>query len=181
MSIDARSPGVLAFTSGTTGPPKGIIRPRSLWYSKLEPFPSGGVALTYRASSRTGSSIPMIWRAMNGTRSDVINDDPGNIWERLRAGDVTYISCAPSGWARNMRYFNEHIDVLPAEERQQYVKGVRALQTPISAGEFTPHGVANFWQDLLGRPLLDMYGSTEMGVVWSRKIVSESGTEVSWV
>ncbi|KAJ6143894.1 hypothetical protein N7471_003347 [Penicillium samsonianum] len=165
MSMDPQSAGVLVFTSGTTGPPKGIIRPRSIFYAVPRSFPSGGVALCFRPVVWGGIALPLIWRSINGTRNEIIRDNMCEVWERLRTGDVTDLKISPPKWRSFMQYFNEHIDVLPAEQRKQYVDGARALKKPVVTGDFLGPKIMEFFRELLGRPLINIYGATEMGVV----------------
>ncbi|KAJ5154986.1 uncharacterized protein N7500_010425 [Penicillium coprophilum] len=166
-SIDPQSPGVLVFTSGTTGPPKGIVRPRSIWYTLPESFPSGGIALCFRPAVRGATAMPLLWRAVNGVRTEIIGDEMCQIWERLRTGDVTHLNMVPSSWRNFIRYFNEQIEVLPANKRNEFLKGARSLQKPVITGDFLEPKTMELCRDLLGRHLINIYGSTEMGAVIS--------------
>lgn len=78
-----------------------------------------------------------------------------------------------------MQYFNEHIDVLPAEQRKQYVDGARALKKPVVTGDFLGPKIMEFFRELLGRPLINIYGATEMGVVIATTDDCNSNLEVS--
>lgn len=163
MVMDPLRPGALIFTSGTTGPPKGIVRPRRIFYSVPESFPGSRVALAFRPPTWSSAILPLLWRALHGNRTDITSNSACEIWERLRRGGVTDLKMAPHFWASLMRYFIDHVDKLPSEEREQYVKAARALQRPIISGDFGWPNVTKFWQKLLGRQFIIYYGSTEAG------------------
>ncbi|KAE8152784.1 hypothetical protein BDV25DRAFT_170018 [Aspergillus avenaceus] len=143
MTLDPKSPGLLIFTSGTTGPPKGVVRPRCVWYANLPEVPSDHVVTA-------------------GARIEVIEDTPGAIWESFAKGQVTLFTAPPITFAALMRYFQENLDRLPGEQRNRYIEGARVLRRVVVSGGVTWPKVMEFWNQLLGHPLRNMYSSTEV-------------------
>ncbi|ODM23812.1 hypothetical protein SI65_01401 [Aspergillus cristatus] len=164
LTIPEGRPGIILFTSGTTGPPKGVIHPRRLFNSPIKD-PSGEVFLSYRPIHWVAGSMPPIKQLLNGSRIEILQ--PGTmdvteaLWERLRKGDITILSCTPPVWTRLAEYFQNHLRQLPADRLDQYVRGIQRLHVARVSGSATAPSVLQFWRKMLGRPLKNTYATTE--------------------
>ncbi|KAF7719262.1 AMP-binding domain-containing protein [Penicillium ucsense] len=160
MSMDPRGPGALLFSSGSTGSPKGIVRPRSMFYANPDI-----------------SQIGQVMLALGPPISEVIEDSAHSIWERLLGKDVNHFTSHPHRYAELMMYFKEHIKPLPSEQRERYIKGAQRVQSMNFTGDFTWPTVMIFWREMLGRPLVNEYGSSEMGSIMTTTDESDPSAE----
>ena len=161
--IAPHRPGLLLFTSGTSGPPKGVVHTRN-FFKNTQPnsFPSD-VVLSNRPPHWMTGLASLIKHPLRGARLEITCQDPAVIWERLRAGGVTILRGTPRFWTLMMRYYQDHISCLPFEELNTYIQGAQALRVA-SVGASTPHSsLLRFWREILGQTFKVSYGSTELG------------------
>jgi malonyl-CoA/methylmalonyl-CoA synthetase len=104
----------------------------------------------------------MIKGLMRGARVEVTESDAQVIWERLRKGGVTILTCNPGMYTKLMKHFQERLSVLPPEERDEYVRGACGLQVANVSGQVSAPSMLRFWREVIGKPLTICYGSTEM-------------------
>lgn len=102
------------------------------------------------------------------TCADVFN--PKWFWERIGGGDVTVFSIAPEGYDRLMEYFDEHIASLSPARMETYVRGMITAKFAGVTGSLLLPQTQKRWTDLRrGKPLLNLYGSTEVMLICSMR------------
>lgn len=162
MVVPTERPSMIIFTSGTSGPPKGVVHTRR--YLNVPYTPQVPGIFLNCVSLWTIGAIRLLKHTLSGCRIEIIQPDPSVLWERLRKGGVEFLAAVPPVWQRMMVYFQQHLDHLPAVQREEYLRGLRRLQTSlVNGGTLIPSGL-RFWQDL-GRPLELCYGATELGMI----------------
>lgn len=96
--------------------------------------------------------------------------DPKWFWQRIREGGVSVFDVAPTGYDRLATYFDEHIAVLPATQVETYIQGMVDVRVAgVSGSLLSPHTQKRWTELRRGKPLLNLYGSTEMTLICSMR------------
>ncbi|KAK5444354.1 hypothetical protein LTS15_010469 [Exophiala xenobiotica] len=176
--LDPNSPGVVIFTSGTTGPPKGAVLCRaamidgSLCFAAQIGLQETDTLLhllpVHHATGIWVSFFPFILSgACIEFRSGSFS--PEWTWGRWRQGGLTHFTGVPTIYMRMMRYYLEHAPKLAsAQEAESYKAAAAAFKVCICGTSALPKPIADFWTTLMnGRRIVQRYGSTELGVVFN--------------
>lgn len=109
-------------------------------------------------------AINPIRYVLGGARTEILQSKTTTvaaIYERLRKGDITTLFCSSPLWSRLEEYFETNLHQLPAEKREQYVRGIQNLRVAYAIGSAPAPSVMRYWREMLGRPLGNIYASTE--------------------
>jgi malonyl-CoA/methylmalonyl-CoA synthetase len=169
--LDDRSAGVVIFTSGTTGKPKGAVLRRSYTHYTAEAIGEGydiGHAdvllhvLPVHHTTGLGTSF-FPWMVAGGCiefRSGSFS--PEWIWNRWLQGGITVFSGVPTIFMRLKWYFEQHIASLPSDQKERYIAAANQLRVLKCGSSALQKDVQVFWTNLRnGRPILTRYGATE--------------------
>ena len=170
--LDDNAAGVVIFTSGTTGRPKGSVLRRAYIHESAL-----GVADSFdiRADDVVLHTLPVHHATGLGTSFfPFLNSgaciefrtstfDPTWVWNRFRAGGCTIFSGVPTMYLRLMWHFQKAILSRPAAEQLQYTEGVRRLRSCLCGSSALQQPVQDFWTNMRGgQPILVRYGSSEI-------------------
>lgn len=157
------------FTSGTSGPPKGVLHARRTInkYARQEEAvePNDELCIIPRGAFWSIYFTKLFQMLMTGIRVEVHNfgRNYNLIWEKLREQTATKIVLSPTFWYGMMIYFQTHISVeFPQDIIDEYVKGARYLRDTCATGAMASGPIKEFWREMCGGlPLKQLYGSTE--------------------
>lgn len=167
LAVSEDCPSVLFFTSGTTGPPKGVLHARRFlndYALSAKTSSTDELCLIPRGAFWAVYFTQQFRMLCMGIKVEI--QDFGRhydlIWERLRERNGTRILLSPTFWYGMMEHFQRHISKLPEATVREYIEGVRYLRDACVTGAMPANHLKMFWQEIRGgRPLRVQYGSTE--------------------
>jgi 2-aminobenzoate-CoA ligase len=163
-------PCILAFTSGTTGVPKGcahfhrdVLAPCDTFAKHLVGPAPGNVFLTSAPMAFTfGLGITPMFPLRFGAASATIDQaSPPALLEAIEKFGVTHLGTAPTAYKAMLSH-------------PQLDAALKSLRTSISAGEHLPEATWRAWKDRTGIAITDGIGSTEMMHIF----VSAAGKDI---
>jgi malonyl-CoA/methylmalonyl-CoA synthetase len=167
ITLPSNRPVIALFSSGTAGPPKGIIHALRYFTANIGPLgPEEALVLAHRAMHFGASLTSVITTILRGIRLDILRPDssPEQVWERLRQGGVTNLAGSAGFWVSLMEHFQQRLAGLPSQELQPYLDGARGLRVANCSGVMAMPSTKLFWKEIRGRPLQMVWGSTESSI-----------------
>ena len=162
-------PALIAFTSGTTGRPKGCVHYHRDILASADSF--ARFILKPQAGDRWACSAPIAftfglgmqlifpWR-FGGTAVTIERPGPKPLLDAIALHRVTTLATAPTG-------YKAMLNLLPAAD-------ISSLRTCVSAGEHLPAATWHAWREETGIAIVDGIGATEMMHIF----ISASGSDI---
>jgi malonyl-CoA/methylmalonyl-CoA synthetase len=171
--LDINRSGLVIFTSGTTGPPKGAVKRRGFLteapqaiIDAYELTPIDTMLHILPVHHATGIGINLLPLLLCGGCIEFRNGsfDAAWTWERWRQGGLTFFSGVPTIYMRMMQYFERNLAHLPTEQLDGYVKGARQFRALLCGTSALPRPLQQKWTKLRdGKRIITRYGATEFG------------------
>ncbi|KAH8806163.1 hypothetical protein F5884DRAFT_886761 [Xylogone sp. PMI_703] len=169
-SLDGNAPGVVIFTSGTTGKPKGSVMRHSYTYEcaaaigdgyDLVPTDTLLHVLPVHHTTGLGTSFFPFLNVGACIEFQSGNFDAVWIWNRWREGGITVFSAVPTIYMRLQWHYEQNIASLPPKEKESYVSAANQLRALFCGSSALQEHVQRFWTNLRMRPILTRYGASE--------------------
>jgi len=163
-------PALIAFTSGTTGVPKGcvhfhrdILAPCDTFAKAHFAMKPGDIAMTSAPIAFTfGLGATLMFPLRFGAACATIEQpSPPAMLEAVAQFGVTHLATAPTAYKAMLSQ--------PALDN-----ALKSLKSCLSAGEHLPEAVWHAWKDRTGISIVDGIGATEMMHIF----ISESGENI---
>ena len=180
LYLDMNAAGLLIFTSGTTGPPKGAALRRGAISDGAMSFAD---QLRLTDQDRLLHILPVhhvtgIWVGffpfiLVGACIEFKSGsfDPEWTWKRWKEGGVTHFSGVPTIYMRMKSFYEEHLLKLPHTELEKYRSAPSRFKVCMCGTSALPRPINQFWTELLhGRRIIQRYGATESGVVFNMSL-----------
>jgi malonyl-CoA/methylmalonyl-CoA synthetase len=178
---DGNSSGVVIFTSGTTGPPKGSVMRLAYVYdgamSVAEHYQleeSDVMLHVLPVHHATGIGVTFFPFLISGATIEFKSGgfDEVWMWNRWREGvldpnkRLTFFSGVPTIYMRMKRYYQQTLSKLPANELASYIAGARQFKGCLCGTSALARPINEFWTALMQKSILQRYGATEFGAVF---------------
>lgn len=174
--LDQNKPSLVIFTSGSTGLPKAVAIRRYNVYAGVRILLQAQnvdskttVAQflpTHHAAGLLFNTLPVI---LGGGCVEFNQQgfEPSKVWQRFRDGGMPMFSAVPTVYVRLISYWESVISKLPAEERDSYRSAVSGIGNFHCGAAALPRHVSEKWFDLTGKSIIERYGGSEMGNVYT--------------
>ena len=174
---DLNSPGVVIFTSGTTGPPKGALLPLAAitdgalsFAEQMKVCETDTCQHLLPVHHATGIWVTFFPFILMGACIEFKSSSfsPEWTWNRWKQGDITHFSGVPTIYMRMMRYWQEKLSKLPPAEREAYRQAPSKFRSALCGTSALPQPITDFWTEMMnGKKIKQRYGSTEQGVIFN--------------
>lgn len=178
--LSLSAPGLVIFTSGTTGPPKGALKKRSFYMNNSETFANWWrlkeddvVLHVLPVHHSTGLSVTFLAPLISGARVEFGSKarfSAEAMWERWIQGGLTVFSGVPTMYQRMIWYYEDEILAKKGpKEAERYAKAARAFRLLLCGTSALPYSLQTKWIMILGgqKRILERYGGTEFSGIFS--------------
>lgn len=164
VEVDPSGPGFVILTSGTTGRHKGVVIPRRSLIPTYVALPNS-TTISYRPCFWVGGATnliaPMVTgRKLYALRHDTTAQELLNTFKKHR---ITWLTFSPWMLKAMKDLLTDDDGCLSEDRRQEYAAWFQHLTNFRCSSGMPGKETVQFWADLTGLPLENIYAGTEFG------------------
>ncbi len=169
--ISEKRRAMIIYTSGTTSSPKGVVSTHlniksqiSSMTSAWEWSPDDSILNVLPLHHLHGILNVVLCSLWSGARCVMLNGfNSACVWERFRKKDITLFTAVPTIYSKLIDFWENS----SPEHREIMSASLRGMRLMVSGSAALPVAVLDKWKEISGHVLLERYGMTELGMVFS--------------
>ena len=168
--MNADVPGLVIFSSGTTGLPKGVVLPRRCFSGEYAAQSSnpGSASLNYRPGHWIGGAGSLIRPVLSGRELYTTRVKSGKaraeaVLEAFRNHRITHATFSPELLRLMKELLIDQKGDFSEEERRKCASYFEGLSTINCSAGMLESSTKDFWTDLTGLPFKNVFATTELG------------------
>lgn len=175
--VDPLRRGMILYTSGTTGRPKGVVSTHHNISAQIQSLVH---AWNWKESDQILLTLPLhhihgivnvvccsLWA---GALCEMwTRFEAEAVWDHLSSGDLTLYMAVPTIYHRLINAWHR----AEPDRQRRWSEGCRSLRLMVSGSAALPVPVLEGWRNISGHTLLERYGMTEIGMALSNPVAGE--------
>jgi len=176
VSFLESSPAMFLYTSGTTGPPKGVVLTHGNLVSQTQCLISAwewtmaDIILHVLPLHHTHGIVNCLMCPLTVGAKVVMlpSFNPAKVWSHLVASppSINVFMAVPTIYAKLLEHFNKN----PQDVDHTVVACTQGIRLMVSGSAALPTPVLEAWRQVTGHTLLERYGMTEIGMALSNPL-----------
>jgi malonyl-CoA/methylmalonyl-CoA synthetase len=170
-SVQPDRRGLILYTSGSTGPPKGVVWTHHAIESQLRILseawgwsPTDRALLVLPLHHVHGLINVLTCALWNTAGCEILTEfDAATTLGRMASGDITVFMAVPTIYRRLIGAW----EVLDGPNRRRVTEQLSGLRLMVSGSAALPVPILDRWREVSGHTLLERYGMTEIGMALS--------------
>ncbi len=169
--LDPARRALILYTSGSTGPPKGVVWTHAAIESQVRILseawgwvPEDRALLVLPLHHVHGLVNVLTCALWNQAGCEILPAfDAGTALERMASGDISVFMAVPTIYRRLITAWEQ----LGESDRRGVTEGLAQLRLMVSGSAALPVPILDRWKEVSGHTLLERYGMTEIGMALS--------------
>jgi len=173
VDLSGTDPAMVLYTSGTTGPPKGVVLTHANLYHQTRCLLE---SWEYSPSDRLLHCLPLHHThgivncllcplAAQGTVCMLPSFNAAKVWSSLINKEVNVVMAVPTIYAKLLEYHDR-----TEQDQEEIIEACKSVRLMVSGSAALPTPILERWKQITGHTLLERYGMTEIGMALSNPL-----------